>query len=65
MHEENILENTPNNTPCLVLVSFLKVEISPLENQYFSTFQIPLEPCCQRGSMVLTVFETLKSIDFH
>jgi len=35
MHEENILGNTPL-TP-----------IAPSENQYFSTFQIPLEPCCQ------------------
>jgi len=24
--------------------------ITKSENQYFSTFQIPLEPCCQHGS---------------
>jgi len=32
---KNILGNPPNNTPCLVLVSLLKVGIPPpLENQY-------------------------------
>jgi len=32
----------PYYSPSLVLE---KVEILPLENQYFSTFQIPREPC--------------------
>jgi len=43
MHEENILGNTPNNTHLI-----FKNGNSHHENQYFSTFQIPLEPCWQR-----------------
>jgi len=49
MHEEKNLEH-PHKTIVLVFIS--KSGNSPLENQYFSTFQIPLEPRCQ-------------NIDFH
>jgi len=42
---------TPYQNPSLVSETYLKVGI-PLgsENLYFSTFQIPLESRCQRGS---------------
>jgi len=39
MHEEKILGNTPNNTNCLALVSFLKVGIPLLKIDIFQRFK--------------------------
>jgi len=46
------LGGCPHYSPGLVFVFIFKSGSSSLENQYFSTW-------------VLTVFETLKNIDFH
>jgi len=54
MHESNTLGNTPKNTNYLVLETSFKSGYPPSEKQYFSTFQIPLEPRCH-----------LKNIDLH
>jgi len=39
MHEGKILGNTPINTNCLVLVSFLKVGIPPMKINNFQRFK--------------------------
>jgi len=39
MHEEKILGSTPNNTHCLVLVSFLKAGFPPLVSMVLTAFE--------------------------
>jgi len=52
MHLAIFLVEYPNYSPGLVLVLYLNVGIPPLENQYLSTFKIPLEQRYQRIFLV-------------
>ena len=49
MHLAIFLGKSPYYILCIIFIFIFKSGNSPLENQYFSMFWIPLEPCCQRG----------------